>query len=102
MEVRTKAINHKGKKHIALNYSFNKEVNDLIRTIRGRRWSASRGLWHLPDSIRIDELNKRFSGKLKFSEQKQTNYFGVLRLNQKIKFKTKSNERRCKNRNTIY
>lgn len=54
-------INHKGEKRIAIKLPYEEKYMTKVRSIEGRKWSASLKLWHVPDTkATIDTLKKLF------------------------------------------
>lgn len=57
MEWTAKLITHKGVSRISVSFEENAQLTDWIKSFKGRKWSASRKRWHLPDT---DENRKQF------------------------------------------
>lgn len=46
-----KIISHNGEKRIAIYFEKNKDLIERIKKLEGSRWSQSKQVWHLPNSI---------------------------------------------------
>ena len=57
MEWNAKLITHKGVSRILVSFEEGAQLTDWIKSFKGRKWSASRKRWHLPDN---DENRKQF------------------------------------------
>ncbi len=83
MQIEIKECRIDGQKRIALLFDYEINTIELIKQIQGRRWSASNKFWHIPyqDNI-IDQLNKKFKGKLEFTKYKKfpPEYLETLQL----------------------
>ncbi len=65
IKIRIYRINYE--KRIALVFDYNKDIIELMKQIKGRRWSASNTFWHIPyQENAIQKLNKQFAGNLEF------------------------------------
>lgn len=52
-------------------FPYDKEIIELIRTIPGARWSPAERCWHISLLAGpLEKLNKRFTGKIEFTENK--------------------------------
>ena len=51
MNWKAQLITHKGEKRIAILFDKDARLIARIKTFEDARWSASRGFWHLPDSL---------------------------------------------------
>lgn len=67
-KILVKNIIHKGETRKQLNFGFCPEINELIKTIDGRRYSKTLKSWHIPTNYAIDELNLRFKNSIIFKE----------------------------------
>ena len=57
----------------SLEFDFNQTVIDLVKTIEGRKWSATEKAWKIPYSKNyLQKLNEQFQGKLIFTEISET------------------------------
>jgi integrase/recombinase XerD len=50
MKWRAKIIIHRGERRISVSFDIDSELISWIKTFEGSRWSATRRVWHLPDS----------------------------------------------------
>ncbi|MCK5847188.1 MAG: phage integrase N-terminal SAM-like domain-containing protein, partial [Bacteroidales bacterium] len=61
-----KRITHKGESRIAVYLANDDTIKSKIKSINGRRWSASKKVWHLPDNKAIiEELKLLFPDLIK-------------------------------------
>ena len=66
----------KNEKRVILLFDYDPRIVEVVKTIPGRKWSASNKFWHIPyQENAIQKLNEQFKGKLKFIEQKETSKF---------------------------
>ncbi len=87
--VTTYLSHHRGQDRIFLDYQYSDTINQFIKQIEGRRYSATHKKWHLPINTNIQQLNKQFSPKIKFvSNNKSTKTIEIEKnihnYNQKI------------------
>lgn len=67
MQIETRECRIREQKRIALLFDYDKDTIELIKQIKGRKWSQSRKFWHLPfEEDIINKLNEQFRGKLSF------------------------------------
>ncbi len=59
-----KRITHKGESRIAAYLANEDTIISKIKSIKGRRWSASKKVWHLPDNKEVIEELKRLFPEL--------------------------------------
>jgi len=74
--IKIKQIVHKGEKRLAVIMSFDRKLIEKVKSIKGRRWSATLKLWHLPDDANsINQLKELFpeSFKTKTTDLTPTN-----------------------------
>ena len=65
--IKTRIFRINNEKRIALVFDYNIVTIELIKHIKGRRWSASNTFWHIPyQENAIQKLNKQFAGNLEF------------------------------------
>ncbi len=48
-------IEHRGEKRIAINTPFSNDIYKRIKMVKDRRWSATKKLWHFPDTDETKE-----------------------------------------------
>jgi len=76
LEIKTRVCRVHDEQRIALIFSYNAAIIELIKNIEGRKWSASHKFWHIPYSKNtIQQLNKQFKGKLEFIPEAYTTEF---------------------------
>ena len=81
--IKTRIFRINNEKRIALVFDYNKDVIELIKHIKGCRWSASNKFWHIPyQENAIQTLKKRFAGKLEFVKYSEfpSEYLKTLKL----------------------
>jgi len=68
-----KRITHKGESRIAVYLSNEPIILNKIKGIKGRRWSVSKKVWHLPDNKEVIEELKRLFPELVKEKSKTIN-----------------------------
>lgn len=48
MKTNLSVVSHKGERKIRIDFSFDRQLSDQIKTIPGARWSKTHGVWLLP------------------------------------------------------
>ena len=63
-EVKLFRLFHRGKWRIGMRYSYNPQLNSLVRQVTGARYSGTEKCWYIDnDPARIDELSRLLEGK---------------------------------------
>lgn len=58
-----KHLHHRGGKHIAMYFDYDRPLIEHVKKFDGAKWSASNKCWYLPDQIGLlDDLAKHFDG----------------------------------------
>jgi hypothetical protein len=56
-----------GRDRLKLQFPYDREIIELIRTIPGARWDPGQKCWHIATQAGgVEKLNHRFEGKLLF------------------------------------
>jgi integrase/recombinase XerD len=77
MEWKSKLIREHGQSRIAVYFEKNREDIDRFKKLTDARWSAAKGLWHLPDTaknreqFKVDEFGLSADGKIQLEKFKQ-------------------------------
>jgi site-specific recombinase XerD len=67
---------------LILNFDYDIEIINQIKTIEGRKWSSSGKFWHIPySSNALVNLNMQFSNILEFSSEDNTSKFPTEYIN---------------------
>ena len=74
--IKTKTLHINNVKRVAFIFEYNRKIINLIKTIDGRKWSATKKFWHIPFKENYPKiLNNHFKGKLRFIENKKESKF---------------------------
>ena len=101
-QIKLKQFTYKGFAHIRLDFPYNQQLIDLIKTIKEARWSQSYRCWHLADNrSNRDAVLNTFKGltELEISEFKENKEQISNRLSQNNILKVRVNE--VENRNYL-
>jgi integrase/recombinase XerD len=77
MEWKSKLIQEHGQSRIAVYFEKNREDIDRFKKLTDARWSAAKGLWHLPDTaknreqFKVGEIGLSADGKIQLEKFKQ-------------------------------
>ena len=72
-----RVINYKDEQRLGLSFTYNIDLVQKIRQVRGIRWSASQGIWHIPNTdLARQDLRDRFpSAFVCFDDEKSVETF---------------------------
>ena len=46
--IKLEPLYHRGKENIAVRFTYNSEIENMVRQVKGARWSRTHRSWYLP------------------------------------------------------